>query len=82
MITIFNRKELIITYSMEKQSKIRNLLAEHNIDYSISTLGNMMQSHDSNFSSFGIRVNPPTEYRIYVKKQDYEKAVHLLNDIR
>jgi hypothetical protein len=72
----------MITYSMEKQAKIRNLLVEHNIDYSISTLGNMMQSYDSSISSFGIRTNPPTEYRIYVKKQDYEEAVHILNENR
>ncbi|MDD4844173.1 MAG: hypothetical protein PHU31_07555 [Anaerotignum sp.] len=82
MITIFNRKELMITYSMEKQAKIRNLLVEHNIDYSISTLGNMMQSYERSMNPLTPRINPPTEYRIYVKKQDYEKAIHLLNENR
>lgn len=80
MITIFNRKELTITYSMEKEAKIRNLLSAHNIDYSISTLGNMMQNMTP--SRVGIRVDVPTEYRIFVKKKDYEKAVHLLNENR
>ena len=35
MITIFNRKELIITYDIIIQSKIRDILASHNIDYII-----------------------------------------------
>ncbi|WP_304507422.1 hypothetical protein [Anaerotignum sp.] len=80
MITIFNRKELIITYSLEKEAKIRNLLSTHNIDYTISTLGNMMRNITP--SSLDIRIDVPTEYKIYVKRKDYEKAVHILNENR
>lgn len=80
MITIFNRKELIITYSLEKQAKIRNLLSAHNIDYAISTLGNMIRNTTP--SNLDIRIDAPTEYKIYVKKKDYEKAVHILNENR
>jgi hypothetical protein len=80
LITIFNRKELIITYSLEKETKIRSLLSAHNIDYTISTLGNIMRNITP--SHMNIRVDTPTEYRIYVKKKDYEKAVHLLNENR
>ena len=35
MITIFNRKELWTTFSMEEQASIRSLLADNGIDYSI-----------------------------------------------
>lgn len=37
MITIFNRKELIITYDLVKQAELRNLLAGNNIKYLIKT---------------------------------------------
>ncbi len=79
MITILNRKELMITYSLELQAKIRNLLSAHNIDYSISTTGNLWRN-----SAQGLGFNPATrtEYKIYVKRKDYEKAVFLLNKNR
>nr|WP_305182305.1 hypothetical protein [uncultured Schaedlerella sp.] len=34
MITLFNRREAYITYSMQEQSEIRSLLAQNGIDYS------------------------------------------------
>ena len=37
MITVFNRKELIVTMSMDIQAKVRDILATNNIDYSIKT---------------------------------------------
>ncbi|HBF64963.1 MAG TPA: hypothetical protein DDW34_03425 [Clostridium sp.] len=76
MITIFNRKELFITYSLEKQAEIRNLLSAHKIEYTISTMGNTWQA---NSRGFGINTLAQIEYKIYVKKKDYEKAVFFLN---
>lgn len=76
MITIFNRKELFIPYSLEKQAEIRNLLSAHKIEYTISTMGNTWQA---NSRGFGINTLAQIEYKIYVKKKDYEKAVFFLN---
>ena len=36
MITVFNRKQLIITYDITVQSKIRDILAAKNVDYTIN----------------------------------------------
>ena len=62
MITIFNRKELISTYSMEQQAQIRSLLAANNIPYYIKT--------DTGTNTvFGSGHGNPTvscQYRIYV----------------
>lgn len=68
MITIFNRKQLIVTYDMIIQSKIRNLLAVNNIDY---TLNPVMFAYGSS----------QAEYKIYVKKADYEQACYLIKDV-
>lgn len=38
MITIFNRKELIITFDMQRQAKIRELMAQYSIQYSIKVI--------------------------------------------
>ncbi|WMI81701.1 hypothetical protein [Anaerotignum sp. MB30-C6] len=77
MITIFNRKELCITYSMEEQAKIRDVLSSYNIDYSLSTLGNL---HISNSRGVpGMQDFTQTQYKFYVKKSDYEEAIAILN---
>ena len=35
MITVFNRKELLITFNMKRQYEVRDILAANNIDYTI-----------------------------------------------
>lgn len=37
MITIFNRKELAVTMSMDRQAEIRSILQSNGIDYSVKT---------------------------------------------
>lgn len=78
MITIFNRKELFITYSLEKQAEIRNLLSAHKIEYTISTMGNFWQTNSRGNGNI-LPIGTQTEYKIYVKRQDYEEAVYILN---
>ena len=76
MVTVFNRKELILTYSMELQAMVRDILSKHDIDYSISTMGNLWRTT----RGFGFNPVTQTEYKIYVRRKDYEKAVFLLNE--
>ena len=35
MVTIFNRKELIVTTEMDRQSEVRNILSQNGIDYTV-----------------------------------------------
>ncbi len=69
MITIFNRKQLIITYDMTIQAKIRDILATNNVDYKINPI------------MFSVRTYTPAEYKIYVRKKDYEHACFLIKDV-
>lgn len=71
MITIFNRKELIMTYDMNIQSEIRNILASNNVDYFINVQN--VYSVTSDLRSY--------EYKIYVRKKDYDKACYLIKDV-
>ncbi|WP_352400484.1 hypothetical protein [Anaerotignum sp.] len=77
MITIFNRKELFITNSMEDQARIRDLLSAHNIDYTISTFGNLWRSEARGYP--GMNNMAQTEYFIYVNRSDYDQAVAILD---
>ena len=36
MLTPFNRKELIVTMEMKRQSEVRNLLSQNHIDYKVT----------------------------------------------
>lgn len=88
MIHVFNRKELMITYSMKEQSDIREILAAQKIDYVVKT----MNRTGNAAAGRGIRTatdraftdsDSMYEYKIYVHKDDYEKAKGVLkNDYR
>ena len=63
MITIFNRKELAITYSISEQARIRNLLAAEGIKYIIDTKGTFMRNFGSGeppYSSL-VRISRPAQ---------------------
>ena len=75
MITIFNRKEVLITLSIEKQADIRTILVDNNIAYVVNTYNN---SGPIAGGRFGENPNYSLEYRIFVNKKDYDKANFLI----
>lgn len=79
MITIFNRKELTVTFDLSEQARIRTLLAAEGIDYSVKTVNRLSASPISSGSrsrtgTYGQNTEAMIEYSIYVKKTDYERA--------
>ena len=83
MITIFNRKELRITFSMKEQAEIRNALKAEKIEYVTKVIN---RNSPSPFSSergrtgtLGQNIEKAYEYVIYVRKKDYERAEHVIN---
>lgn len=83
MITMFNRKELFITYDMQKQSEIRTILRNHKIKYDVKVKNLLSPSpmhggSRTHTGSHGIDLTKSYEYKIYVKKVDYERALELL----
>lgn len=79
MITIFNRKMVFASFSMESQAEIRNILDANGIKYyvkvvnrrSASSFGNGTRSRTG---SFGEDSSYTYEYMIYVHKKDFESA--------
>lgn len=86
MITIFNRKELIITMDMGMQMNVRDVLSANKIDYVIKTknlyCASFAGSRRSYVGSFGTDSNYMYEYKIYVRKCDFDKAKYLTNQLR
>ena len=86
MISVFNRKELIVTMSMDIQAKVRDILTANNIDYSIKTK-NLQASpwyanSRSRMGTFGINSDYSYEYKIFVRAEDYDIAQALINQSR
>jgi hypothetical protein len=75
MIHLFNRKELLLTSSLEHQARVRDLLAANKIPYRVKTSSNLSRSRTV---LPGMRMDVRYQYRIYVKKEDYEKAKYVL----
>ena len=82
MIIIFNRKELLITLDMNRKSNVRDILAENGIEYAIKVTNLQRafrnRSNRGRSGSFGINQKYIYEYKVYVRKDDYEKAVLLI----
>lgn len=86
MITILNRKELTITFSMKIQSEIREILQTNHIEYTIKVINRKSPSPFSagtraRTGTFGENLDLAYEYIIYVKKQDYEEASYLIRRV-
>ncbi len=80
MITPFNRKELCTTFDMVRQAEVRDILAANGIDYTYK-LDNPTRAYTRGHShgTIGMNPNASNQCTIYVKKEDFEKAKHLIN---
>ena len=75
MIHLFNRKELLLTTSMERQARVQDVLVANGIPCQVRTSSNISRSRGV---MPGMRMDMLYQYRIYVKRCDYEKAGHLI----
>lgn len=87
MITIFNRKEVCITYDMKRQAEVRDILQGAGMDYVIRTKNRTGSAFvrggtRAYTGSFGRDQMMDYEYHIYVHKDDYEEAMHLIREKR
>lgn len=79
MITIFNRKKVFTSFSMESQAEIRNLLDNNGIRHYVKVVNRRSASPfgsdtRSRTGSFGENFPYTYEYTIYVHKKDYALA--------
>lgn len=83
MITVFNRKELLITYDMTRQNEVRTILRDHKIKYDVKVKNLLSPSPmhvgaRAQAGSLGMDLTKSYEYKIYVRKADYERALELI----
>lgn len=99
MLTIFNRKELIVTLDFNCHANVRNILSENRISHAVKTINRLSRNKpaaNTFYYSFektdtqkavpfcalretsGTNLNSTYEYKIYVHKNDFEKAKHLI----
>ena len=76
MITILNRREIFVTYSLRECNAVCARLSNAGIPYRIRT-----HSHSSmnrgRTGSLGVNTDFACEYRVFVHKADYERATGL-----
>ena len=82
MITIFTRKELLITLDMKRYGDVRDILSANGIAYTVKVINRQtaaaIGSSRARSGSFGINQNFAYEYKIYVHKKDYDNALRLI----
>ena len=82
MITILNRKEVAVTCSMEEQARVRDALAAAGIPYTFTTADTQARDTRTGVRPadwIGGRTKSTIEYRIFVKKTDYESAMQAIS---
>jgi hypothetical protein len=84
LITIFNRKELLTTQSIQRQAEVRQILSQHDMEYLIKTINRRSPSPfwsgtRAYTGSFGENPLLEYEYIIYVKKEEFDQAGYLIN---
>lgn len=87
MITVFNRAEVCITYNMDEQYRIRNILAANGIDYRVKTKNLTSPSlfgigSRERHGTIGLNMDYAYEYIVYVHKKDYDLAMHVIHNSR
>ena len=82
MITIFTRKELLVTFDMKHQSNVRDILSANGVKYAVKVTNRqnaaVVGSNRARTGSFGVNTDLSYEYKIYVHKKDYDNAMRLI----
>ncbi len=78
MIPIWKRRELRITFSLEELFRFQDALRKAEIEYTVCQDRHAARGRGS--TSF---LNPEAAaaYRIYVNKQDFDRALHVITSI-
>lgn len=83
MITVFNRKQLAVTFNMKQQAEIRSALSANKVDYLVKTVNwhssSPFTSERARQGTLGEDLSVEYEYIFYVRKQDYERAKAVIN---
>ena len=73
-INIFNRREITVTRDINEINRITGCLVSSNIGYTTRT--NSMTNPGRSHGIPDIRADAAYETRIYVHKDDFDKAIH------
>ena len=81
MLTMFNRRELHMTYDMNDRIRVSVILRANGIDYRLKTTNTTASALGGRRggSTLGVDMDYAYEYKIYVHKNDYERALHLIH---
>lgn len=82
MITIFNRREILVTNSLERFNVVGSRLAENKIKYTYKVVdrnsANIVGGQRGRTGTFGQNSSQSKTYYMYVHKKDYEVASGLV----
>lgn len=81
IIFLLNKEEVYIGYLMEDVSNIVGILKENNIKYKHKIVKLLRSDERFSLRRVNVDMNYETQYTIYVKQSDYEKAKYLINKV-
>ena len=82
MLTIFNRRELYLTYDMNDRVRVCDILNANSIDYRLKTTNTsapLLGSGRRGGSTIGMNMDYIYEYKIFVHRDDLARAQYLIH---
>lgn len=77
---LFGKRELIITNDLKRLVELRNVLEANNIPYQVRTDSSVRaRTRGHSPGALGIDLSKANLHKIYVHKNDLDKAKHLIN---
>lgn len=76
MLTLFNRKEVLVTYSAKDQADAREILRNNGIEFKVKTSSN--QKGSVSMGGLGQNIGNAAKYRFFVNKKDVARAKYYL----
>ncbi len=81
MLTVFNRRELVVVTSAEKLFRVREALAANGIESWSKVPGGWGTASARDRGFAGLNVTTHAVYNVYVHKKDYEQAGAVLQEV-
>ena len=78
MISIFTRKELLVTFDMKRQNEVCDILSANGVKCAVQVSTRLHDSSRARSGSYGMNTDSFYEYKIYVHKNNYDYAMSLI----
>ena len=81
MLTVFNRRELMLILDLDTLYRVRQALEAAGIECAVRSPGRMGSAGRRSRGIPGVRPDYANQYAVYVKKEEYDRAMQVIQPV-